>query len=313
MKTSTTLTARIFIVSLSTVFALGFAASLGACANEKPYAGAQKEVETGEKEEWQAEETAAKVYFEPYLLRAVAYLYENYKLLGYDKNLEYTHTLPFGDLGVLKHSGPKTMCVAAQMEVIVTALDMYSRETGDKKPYKFLPKKAWEGYTINDLKGHMWVNSKFDSYGGANALVNFGMGEHVAFEQLVPGSLLNWDRANGTGHAAIMVSFIDKDGKEYDKHNSAVIGFKYFSSQGLKTPHAAGLDYRYAVFNQHGCPTNMPYLTDCGVLYNKNRKSFNTGRMWAPVSWVTKRRNTILAAQSDGEETVFNSDKYTGE
>ena len=310
MKKHQALTASFASIVFATLLTLVLALSLGACAPEPT---AELSLHEAHESDEALEPMAAKTYFEPYLLRAVAYLYENYKLLGYDKNLEYTHPLPFSDLGILKSTGPKTMCVAAQMEVIVTALDIYSRETGDKKPFKFLPKKAWEGYSINDLKGHMWVNSKFDSYGGADALKNFGMGELVPFEQLVPGSLLNWDRANGTGHAAILISFIDKDGKEYATHNPNVIGFKYFSSQGLKTPNAAGLDYRYGVFNQHGCPTNMPYLTDCGILYNKKRNSFNTGRMWAPSSWDPKKKRTTLTIASDGEETRFDSEKYTGE
>ncbi len=254
-----------------------------------------------------------KTYFEPYILRAIDYLAKNYRLLGYDITKEFTHDLPFGPKGLLKHTGPKTMCVAAQLEIVVTALDIYARETGDQSPYEFLPKRAWEGYTINDLKGHMWVESKFDSFGGADALKNFGMGELVPFEELVPGSLLNWDRTSNVGHAAVLISFIDINGKEYEKHNSSVVGFKYFSGQGKSAPGTGGLDYRYAIFSKHGCPDTMPYLRDCGVIYTKNRKSLNTGRMWAPSSWEKKRKNQTLRLASDGYQTKFNAEKFSGE
>lgn len=255
-----------------------------------------------------------KAYFDKYVLKAVEYLYANYKMLGYDLNSLYTHDLPYGEYGLLTGTpGPKTMCVAAQIEVILTALDLYAKDTGKKSVFDFLPLRSWKSLTVNDIKGHIWVNSDFDSYGTADALSKFGMGELVPFEKLTPGSFLNYSRTTKSGHAVVFLAFIDKDGKEYTTHNSSVIGFKYFSAQGVKDPATAGFDYRYAIFSKHGCP-EMPYKRDCDIIYSTSRKGLNAGRMWAPTSWV--RKTPSILTTSTGEplpESRFDAEFFTGE
>ena len=70
-------------------------------------------------------------YFNAYVLKAVDYLRDNYGLQGYDINSILTHDIQYHDQGVLKaRHAPLTMCVAAVMEVILTAYDIYARETG---------------------------------------------------------------------------------------------------------------------------------------------------------------------------------------
>jgi hypothetical protein len=69
------------------------------------------------------------------------------------------------------------------------------------------------------------------------------------------------------------------------KYDSTVVGFKYFSSQGLKEAGKGGFDYRYAVFSQHGCP-EMPYKRDCNVIYSERQDYLNTGVMLAPAFWT---------------------------
>src|SRR5579863_8618316 len=60
----------------------------------------------------------------PYVLNAVHALAEKYSSMGY-ANQAFTHDLAFGNQGVLVASKkPLTMCVAAQLEVLVEALDL---------------------------------------------------------------------------------------------------------------------------------------------------------------------------------------------
>ncbi|OGS42195.1 MAG: hypothetical protein A3J79_03150 [Elusimicrobia bacterium RIFOXYB2_FULL_62_6] len=224
-------------------------------------------------------------YFNAYVLKAVDWLNANYKLLGYDISSILTHDIEYHTFGTVKaRRPPLTMCVAAQMEVILTAYRIYAQETGDYSVYSYLPKRSFEALGVNDLKGHIWVNHDFNSYGTADALRNFGMGEETPFEKLKPGSFVNINRDNGTGHAVTFIGYINSTGAMQAEYNKTVVGFKYFSSQGLAAAGKGGFDYRYAVFRDFGCP-EMPYKRDCGVIYSADRKWLNTGTMLAPKLW----------------------------
>lgn len=257
---------------------------------------------------------ARTTYFEPYILKAVEYLNRNYGLKGYDINSAFTHELSIGDQGVLKPTRPPlTMCVAAQLEIIATAIRIYVEETGHREAWEYLPFQSWRGYSVNDFRGHVWVNSKFNSNGTADALKNFGMGESVELQQLKPGSFINFNRENRTGHAVVFMGFIDRWGKIYSYYNTKVIGFKYFSAQGGRGVGEGGYDFRYAVFKQHGCPDTLPGKRDCGIVYSSNQKYFTAGRMWAPKSW--KRPQKIYSHQ-DVESlgvSVFDSQFFNGQ
>ena len=74
-------------------------------------------------------------------------------------------------------------------------------------------------------------------------------------------------------------------GIEYKKHHKGIVGFKYFSAQGGLAVDAGGLDYRYAIFAEHG-KLEMPYKRDTKVIYSKNQKYLNTGAMMMPQYWV---------------------------
>ena len=223
--------------------------------------------------------------FNKYLLKAVTQLKATHGLLGYD-NVALTHDLQYGAKGAIKAmKPPRTMCVAAVMEVMVTAMQIYAKETGDNKVFDFLPKKSWETLSSAHVRAHIWVNSKIAAGGSADAMRHFGMGMTVPFKELSPGALINLNRTTGTGHAVIFLAFIDKQGKEYTAWNAGVIGFKYFSSQGGYATGAGGLDYRYAIFSQHGSPT-MPYKRDLKVIESEKQTTLNTGIMYAPARWL---------------------------
>jgi hypothetical protein len=246
-------------------------------------------------------------YFHDYVLSVVDYLDAQYRLLGYDSAV-LTHDIPYGTYGTIyRTGGAKTMCVAAAMEVILTAMTIWAEDTGDTTVFDFLPIESWQTLHSDHIKAHIWVNHSLDSYGTADALVHFGMGETVSFEQLRPGSFINLNRTNGTGHAVIFLSFIDIQGTEYSVWNERVVGFKYFSSQGGLAEGAGGLDYRYAVFDEFGQPT-MPYKRDSGVINSKNQKYLNTGEMYAPTRWTKTKVNVPLHALP----TVFDRTYFTG-
>jgi hypothetical protein len=260
-----------------------------------------------------SDENKHKVYFDEYVLKAVSLLHEKYRGLGYDIHSVFTHDLDYGTYGVLKGSkSHMTMCVASQLEVILTAMDIYAQETGDHSVYDFLPLKSWQGLSAKDIRGHIWVNERFNSFGTADALTNFGMGEQVQFERLRPGAFINFNRVTGTGHAVTFISFIDKDGNELADYNAAtVVGFKYFSAQGKGEPDG-GLDYRYGIFEGHEC-TDMPGKKDCGILLSHDRRVLDSGHMFAPSAWVPAHHAKMLNGTGKQlPDTVFNSSHFDG-
>ncbi|MDO8805895.1 MAG: hypothetical protein Q7R35_15860 [Elusimicrobiota bacterium] len=252
---------------------------------------------------------ADEKYFNAYVLKAIDYLYGKYGQLGYDINSILTHDIEYYTFGTLKaRHAPLTMCVAAQMEIILTAYEIYAKETGDYSVYTYLPKRSFEGLAVTDLKGHIWVNSAFNANGTADALINFGMGERRLFENLAPGDFVNINRTTRTGHAVTFLGYINSTGKLQPQYNSTVVGFKYFSSQGGAAAGAGGLDYRYAVFSQFGCP-EMPYKRDCNVIYSTDQRMLNTGAMLSPGAW------TGIMPQASAEtagETALNRSFFSG-
>ena len=176
------------------------------------------------------------------------------------------------------------MCVAAVMEVMLTAMTIWADDRNDPSVFSFLPVRSWQTLHSHHIKAHLWVNSRLNSYGTADALSHFGMGENVPFEQLRPGAFINLNRTTRTGHAVVLMAFIDELGREYERWNPDVIGFKYFSAQGGADIGAGGLDFRYAVFSRHGAPT-MPYKRDLNVIYSTRQRMLNTGEMWTPSRW----------------------------
>ncbi|MDA8244146.1 MAG: hypothetical protein M0025_08520 [Elusimicrobia bacterium] len=247
-------------------------------------------------------------YFNAYILKAVDYLYTNFGKLGYDINSILTHDIEYYKYGTIpaRHP-PLTMCVAAQMEVILTAFQIYAGETGDYSVYDYLPKSSFEGLAITDIKGHIWVNHAFHSDGTADALINFGMGERRPFQQLKPGDFVNINRTTKTGHAVTFLGYISGTGKMLPEYGPDVVGFKYFSSQGRKEAGKGGFDYRYAVFSQYGCPA-MPYLRDCDVIYSENQTYLNTGTMLSPAYWTGEKPQAAgeLPAETTLDRGYFN-------
>jgi len=229
--------------------------------------------------------------FNEYLLKAVAEVEKNWALKGYDINSAYTHNLSLGKL-VLKASNPSyTMCVAAQFELIITALNIYVRETKDSSVYTFLNSTQWVSTTPGTFKDLVWVNT--GSYGTAYALDKFGMGKIVPFKDLKPGSFVNINRKNNTGHAVLFLAYINEKGEELPTYSSAVKGFKYYSSQG-KGIGVGGFGYRYAFFDA-ACPViESTKKRDCGIMFSENQSTLNCGYMLMPAFWNKKVKDSII-------------------
>gem|GEM_PF-1664979 len=251
-------------------------------------------------------------YFSKYLLKAVEWTEARYGLKGYDINSVLTHDIVYHTSGtIVAKNPPLTMCVAAQMELMLIAYQLYAQESGDYSPYAYLPKRSYEGQSASDLKGHIWVNHEFHSYGTADALINFGMGERTVFEALKPGSFVNINRTNKTGHAVLFLGFIDAKGNIQEEHNSRVVGFKYYSSQGKSKPGQGGFDYRYAVFDKYGCPELLE-KRDCKVIYSTNQNMLNTGTMLAPKFWKRLPPDAAFNPGNSRGTTVFDAARFNG-
>jgi hypothetical protein len=244
-----------------------------------------------------AQPAANGIPFNAYILQAVHYIEANYSAMGYGQNA-YTHDLPYGNTIIKASHPPETMCVAAVAEVIITALNIYMHQTGDKTPLDYLPPEGWQRLRITDIKSHIWVDPRLRSDGTADALSTFGIGRHAKFSDLTPGSFINLNRDNGTGHAVVFISFIDADGKDVNTYSSLVAGFKYFSSQGKHGAAGSGFGYRYAFFDKNGVPfcPNLPLgmKRDCGVQIPKNYKVLNSGYMIMPSQWDKAYREQSL-------------------
>src|ERR1700692_2711183 len=91
--------------------------------------------------------------FSKYILATVKMLGDTRSARGYG-NGAFTQDLNFGDNGVLKATKPPiTMCVAAQLEVLVEALNAYAKDTKDYSPFHFIPKVTWDRLKPLDLRG----------------------------------------------------------------------------------------------------------------------------------------------------------------
>lgn len=250
---------------------------------------------------------AELIEFNPYVLRAVDFLAQNYAGLGYG-NSAFTHDLPFGkDASLKAQKPPYTMCVAAQLEIIVTALNIYAEETNDYSPFSFLPRTSWERLGKKDLRGMIWIVEGSGSLGTADALTKFGMGELRPFSALTPGSFVNLNRKK-TGHAVTFLAYLDAAGTELSEYSGEVVGFKYFSSQGNKEN--GGFGYRWAFFSDVPCPTlNGGRQRDCGVLRSDEQKILNTGVLLRPAQWSSPQ---IEILEGDDVEGIFDDTYFDG-
>ena len=255
--------------------------------------------------------------FNAYMLKAVKELAAKYGLLGYDA-AALTHDITYGSYGTIKATKPpRTMCVAAVMEILLTAMQIYAKETGDPTIFDFLPMKSYDSLSSPNIRAHLWVNFDINARGSADAARHFGMGMTVPFKELTPGSVLNLNRTSGTGHAVVFLAFLDGSGNELTSWSQDVIGFKYFSSQGSYDAGAGGLDYRWAIFDQYGSPV-MPGKRDLHVIESEDQLYLNTGIIYDPSLWLATSWSRPIQTTSSGSagypvlQSVFDPVRFDG-
>lgn len=253
-------------------------------------------------------------YFNKYVVKAVKYLNEKYGLLGYNLDSALTHDMPFFDkdgnivdtITKMQKNGAssqQTMCVAAQLEVILTAFEIYAKETGDFiTPYLYNPSRSYKKLGKDNFRGHLWVEPKYNTNGSADALYNFGMGEVVPFSKLTPGSFVNINRTTRSGHATTFLNFVDINGNEIKVYDSAKVkGFRYFSAQGSGQIGVGGFFEKIAFFmSSDECSKKLPAsvptrIRDCNVIYSTSQVYLNTGLMLSPKYWNASARKERLA------------------
>jgi hypothetical protein len=263
-------------------------------------------------------------YFNDYILAAVEKIAAERGNQGY-ANSAFTRDLSLVGRGTVPagRSAPMTMCVAAQLEVIIEALNIYAEEHPDltaaraERVHSYLPLAAWTSLRPMQLRGQLWlVKETVDlaeelnapdirSRGAADALAHFGMGEVIAFNQLQPGDMLNLNRVSGGGHGVIFMGHIDARGEPLAHFSDAVAGFRYFSAQGEPTD--GGFGFRRAFFSidrEGNCPESAPARgvgerRDCGVIRSTSQRLLHTGRMLHPEHWSAAQRDAWTARMGE--------------
>jgi len=240
--------------------------------------------------------------FNKFVLQAVDMLAKQRGKLGYDLGGNFTKDLQYGDQCCVRASkkAPKTQCVAATAEVIITAIGLYKKDNPKFDLEAKLPMITWNRSTPADIRPYIWMFKGMDSNGTGSALERFRIGSQITFLELRPGDFVNFNRTNGTGHAAVFLSYIDRKGDDVSAYDeNRVAGFRYFSAQGANKPDG-GLDYRWAYFSNF-CPLpNASRPRDCGVIRNFSERYLNAGFMYSPERWpdykvtVARIRNTLL-------------------
>jgi hypothetical protein len=236
--------------------------------------------------------------FNQYILEAVTELHDKYGGRGYSPGTAYTHDLDYAQPREIKAGpyAPATMCVGAVSEILIVALSIYARDTGDTSVFFRLPATTWITGNQKNLRPYIFMYEGVESNGTADALAQFGLGEHRPFPALVPGDFINFNRENGSGHAVVFLGFLNASGETLRAYDPAkVVGFTYFSAQG-KNSADAGLGYRYAFFGT--CPAwhVREKRRDCNIIPSNDPRVLNTGYMLHPKHWTTQTAKLRLLA-----------------
>lgn len=228
---------------------------------------------------------------------------------GYDAHRRYTHDLPYGDKG-LKATTPHvpgkpplppfpTMCVAAVIETMVEALDLYTEQTKpslENAYYTKFPLSRVDGDSRTQLIPLVFKYKGSDSPGTGYALASLGLGTELPFDKLQPGDFVTFNRTNTKGHAVVFLGYLKRGSDRPTPVFSAdVIGFRYFSAQGAKRPDA-GLGYRNVYLAGVTAHPHGPEVDCCvdGLIVHadgtvqQNHLQFSAGELLVPEKWRVK-------------------------
>lgn len=172
----------------------------------------------------------------PYLLNTD---YANYN--GVTQNIFYQGTL----LLRAHPSGSKAShCSGITFEVFYKAMQQRNKEAG-------LSPSDFNGMSFAEMKDFMltWYvdNGPKPHSNIAVAVEKYGLGKQIhRLEQAKAGDFIDISRKNSTGHTAVLINWVWKDGK--------IIGVKYWSSQGSTN----GINYNQEYFNVRNA-NGVPY------------------------------------------------------
>lgn len=218
-----------------------------------------------------------------YILRAVQWLSENRKGLGYHLSGVFCEDLQYGDetLRATAQYAPQTMCVSAVAEILIRAIQMYAADTGDAAPFREIPGAMWvRARPATDIRPWLF-RSTAPSNGIADTLNRYPFGEALSFESLKPGDIIYFNRTR-SGHACIFLGYLKGAYEEAAAYSNEVTGFRYFSSQ---SSHKPGYDERWAYFRGSAPPAHPEKIRDFGIIRSSNPTLLNAGRIWTPSRW----------------------------
>ena len=251
---------------------------------------------------------AAEPAMSDYILQTVEYLMSDKRGLGYDRSDYFVEDLAYGD-GIIKATpNTRSMCVAAVTEVIVRSLERWAQDNpGGEQLYAQLPVRRFNRGSLNDLRPWLFqyaTPENIPSYdrnfgtGARDALVLFGIGQSVKFEDAKPGDFIYFNRTGGSGHAAVFLGYMKSEYEMTEYFDEDVVGFRYFSSQSSGE---AGFDLRAAYFSGH-CPSfrREDLLRDCTVIRSRDPRFLSVGRLNEPNRWSTFDAPLHIKALMDG-------------
>ncbi len=171
--------------------------------------------------------------FNKFVIRSVNEVVRHRSGGGYDIRSVFTKTLDYDGRPIKASNPPKTMCVAGVTEVIIEAINLYSKDTGDKSVYETIPVTSWSKGNLTSLRANIFMYAGTGSRGTGHTLERFGIGKQIAFSEAKAGDFINFNRTSGTGHAVVFLGYIDAAGKILNEYSTKVVGFRYFSAQGM--------------------------------------------------------------------------------
>lgn len=258
--------------------------------------------------------------FNEYIGQAVEKIYSDRSGGGYDRQRAFSSDLEYGSdsTPIIKASRPAppaafdpdgvnpTMCVAAVAEVIIEAINLYTRAHPEQSDtiYSQLPPAMWNSGKQSALRSHLFMYEGSGSKGTADALETFGLGRTKTFDTLVAYDFINLNRTNKSGHAVVFIAFLTPEGPS-ESFSTNIVGFRYFSAQGEGRPDA-GFGYRNAYFDGQ-CPSPRKSEDDCGVIkgysidargsVKQHQTYFNTGGMISPDVWTVEGAANLRMAR----------------
>lgn len=128
-------------------------------------------------------------------------------------------------------------CVGITFEVFVKAMRARNKAAG-------LEQDDFNGMSLAAMSDFMlrwYVAGPKDTHNLAVAIEKYGLGRRItSFSSAKTGDFIDFSRSNGTGHAAVLIDWIKRDGE--------IIGLRYWSSQES----TGGISYAEEYFQPHG-------------------------------------------------------------